>query len=227
MLYHARGGENVQKYALLFAALAVLLVGACRANSPDTPDIVARVNGMEIARSEFETELAFEISVFTRQGMELSAQDRETLKKLVVERLINNRLLLDAAQAAGITPDTVDVEASVLAIVRLYGDEDALAQELEVSGLTMDRFRMLVTEALIIEELFEAKLQLSAVQVTEEEIAAEVEKFLAAVGDVEELEDDLVWEYVANELARQKAEDLKYQFIKQLRDNSEIEYFGY
>ena len=54
---------------------------------------------------------------------------------------------------------------------------------------------MLVTEALMIEELFEAKLQLSAVQVTEEEIAAEVEKFLAAVGDVEELEDDLVWEY--------------------------------
>ena len=42
-------------------------------------------------------------------------------EKLVVERLINNRLLLDAAQAAGITPDTVDVEASVLAIVRLTG----------------------------------------------------------------------------------------------------------
>lgn len=214
----------MKKLAALGLVLLVFLTGC----APAAKGPVAIVNGVEIARADYERELHFELASFTRAGYELSKEELKIVEETVLERLINNCLLLGAAEAAGINRDSVDVQGTLEKIISNYEDEAEFEAELEANGFTREEFQELIAEALIIEELFELELKLSTVEVNDEEIEAEVQEYLDALGDeAEELDVEEVRSYFAYVLVQEKIHELKMGYIQELREQSDIQYLDF
>lgn len=203
---------------LLFSLF--LLVAAC------TPEPVAIVNGVKISRADYDMEYKYELSNYSQQGYQLEDDEKETLKEQVLDRLVNNQLLLQAAEKAGITRDTVDVQGTLDEIIQRYDDKDAFEADIKDSGFNIEEFKGLIADILIIEDLFEAKLNLSSLVIAEEEIETAAAEFLSSMGDeAAELDPDEVLEYIAYSLKEIKAGELKMEYIEKLREESDIEYF--
>lgn len=80
----------------------------------DIPDVVADVNGEKITRDDF-------IEAYQGQFQQMAAQsqatgqevDQDALKKEVVDNLVSNALLIQAADKAKISPSAKEVEATL------------------------------------------------------------------------------------------------------------------
>lgn len=215
-----------KKAVLGLAFLLAILIGC----TPVAQGPVAIVNGVEISRADYDRELEYELASFTQAGYKLSEEELRIVQESVLERLINNCLLLGAAEAAGITRESVDVEGTLEKIISNYEDEAQFQADLKENGFTLEEFRDLIAEALIIEDLFEAELKLSAVEVSEEVIDALVEEYLATLDedeDVEQLDMEAVRSYFAYALAQEKANAMRMDYIEELREQSEIEYLDF
>ena len=154
------------KRAFSLAALAVMMLGlaACRTQSvtpppapptqtpivivvtptPTEEPLAAMVNGEPITMAEYQRELArYEASLpqsnldpSTPEGQEALAQARAW----VLDRMIEQRLILQAAAQEGITVSDEEVEASVQSLIGDIGDE-AFRQHLADQGMSEEEFR--------------------------------------------------------------------------------------
>ncbi len=154
------------KRAFSLAALAVMMLGlaACRTQSvtpppapptqtpivivvtptPTEEPLAAMVNGEPITMAEYQRELArYEASLpqsnldpSTPEGQEALAQARAW----VLDRMIEQRLILQAAAQEGITVSDEEVEASVQSLIGDIGEE-AFRQHLADQGMSEEEFR--------------------------------------------------------------------------------------
>jgi len=219
-----KGGQVLLKklaVSVIIFTLSILTVGCGSKTNP-----VAIVNGMEISRADYDAELEFELYGFEQQGYQLKEEELEMVKEQVLDRLINNRLLLQAAEQAGISPDSVNADAELVEIIAGFESEEEFQAALKQSGFTLEVYTRLIAEYLMIEDLFEAELNISALTVSDEEVQTAVAEFMASISeeDAEDLDPEDVKEYFAYSLVQDKANQLKGDFIQELRENSEIEY---
>ncbi len=154
------------KRAFSLTALAVMMLGlaACRTQSvtpppapptqtpivivvtptPTEEPLAAMVNGEPITMAEYQRELArYEASLpqsnldpSTPEGQEALAQARAW----VLDRMIEQRLILQAAAQEGITVSDEEVEASVQSLIGDIGEE-AFRQHLADQGMSEEEFR--------------------------------------------------------------------------------------
>ncbi len=154
------------KRAFSLAALAMMMLGlaACRTQSvtpppapptqtpivivvtptPTEEPLAAMVNGEPITMAEYQRELArYEASLpqsnldpSTPEGQEALAQARAW----VLDRMIEQRLILQAAAQEGITVSDEEVEASIQSLVSEIGEE-AFRQHLADQGMSEEEFR--------------------------------------------------------------------------------------
>ncbi len=154
------------KKAFSLAALAVMMLGlaACRTQSvtpppapptqtpiviivtptPTEEPLAAMVNGEPITMAEYQRELArYEASLpqsnldpSTPEGQEALAQARAW----VLDRMIEQRLILQAAAQEGITVSDEEVEASIQSLISEIGEE-AFRQHLADQGMSEEEFR--------------------------------------------------------------------------------------
>ncbi|NNU27208.1 SurA N-terminal domain-containing protein [Isoptericola sediminis] len=118
---------------------------APEADLEDVPDVVAEVNGEEIGREEFVTSFEGQLqqAALSQQQSGAGEVDQDALKKQVVEQLVNNRLLTQAAADAGIEPTAKDVRATLEDVAAQNGLEsaDAVISALKEQGLTEEQVR--------------------------------------------------------------------------------------
>ncbi len=149
-----------------WAALAVMMMGlaACRTQSvtpppapptqtpivivvtptPTEEPLAAMVNGEPITMAEYQRELArYEASLpqsdldpSTPEGQEALAQARAW----VLDRMIEQRLILQAAAQEGITVSDEEVDASIRSLIGEIGEE-AFRQHLADQGMSEEEFR--------------------------------------------------------------------------------------
>ncbi len=213
----------MNRIALPLLALVLVFLSAC---APDVPGPVAIVNGIEISREEFDREVDYELASFIQGDYELTEEELELVQEAVLERLINNCLLLEAAAAVGITRETVDYEGTIAEIIANYESEAEFEAELLESGFSLEEFRGLIADALVIEELFEAELQLSSLEVSDEEIEVVVAEYLATMGEeAQDIDPEDVRFYVALSLLEEMAYEQKMAYTQGLWEQSDIEYF--
>ncbi len=154
------------KKAFSLAALAMMMLGlaACRTQSvtpppapptqtpivivvtptPTEEPLAAMVNGEPITMAEYQRELArYEASLpqsnldpSTPEGQEALAQARAW----VLDRMIEQRLILQAAAQEGITVSDEEVEASIQSLIGDIGEE-AFRQHLADQGMSEEEFR--------------------------------------------------------------------------------------
>ncbi|MTI96428.1 MAG: hypothetical protein FH749_13300 [Firmicutes bacterium] len=211
-----------RKLGLIGLAILIFAV-ACSSSEPAGP--VAIVNGSEISRSAFETELEYELEFYEMLGIELNDEDIAEIREGVLERLINIELLLGAAAAAGITTESVDVDAELDLIRDMFDTEDEFLGALESEGYTLDTYKQIMQEHLMVQALLDKELDFGNIELTPEELQ-ELEEFyddeFADLEDAPEREE--VLEYYSSLWIEEKADMIVWEYIEELRAESEIEY---
>lgn len=128
--------------ALLLTAGGVGAQTALPVDETGAP-IVARVNGQAITLAAFERALA-------RSGSpEASDPDAVVLRSAVLETMIDQLLIVQAATAGGLTVDDAALDAELASYVEAVGGAEAWANWLAENGYTEAEFRATLRESLL------------------------------------------------------------------------------
>jgi FKBP-type peptidyl-prolyl cis-trans isomerase (trigger factor) len=141
--------------------------------------IVATVNGEEITREQFET---IKAQVAAQQGFDVNTLDEATLAQLdteILESLISQALLRQAALDTGVTVPAEDIDAQVATVEQQFESIDAYQAALAAEGLTDESLRSQIERDLRTQAYLEQELQLSTITATEEEVNAAYEAVAA------------------------------------------------
>lgn len=210
------------KKIMVFALVIVMALTGCSKKGP-----VAIVNGVDISREDFDNELKFELAAYENQGVTLTDEQIDEVKKYVVDRLINTQLLKEAAAKAGITAASVDIDKELAAVKASFEDEATFEKALADANFTLEAYRSALTDVLMIEALFEKELELSKIEVGDEEIQEIVDLYLEKYEGEEEIDEEDLREYAAYNLKEQKAESMRSAYVEKLRKDSEIKYLNF
>ena len=120
------------------------------------PDVVAEVNGEEVTKEEFTPiyEAAFQQAAMQAQ-MSGEAPDEEALKKQTVDDLVDTELLVQEADARGlsVSDEDIDAELSDLARQNQMGSAEELLAAVEKQGVTEEQARSQVETQVLVEQL--------------------------------------------------------------------------
>ncbi len=101
---------------------------------PETlPDIVARVNGENVARAEFERAIR---NIEARAGRSVPADQRDEVYRGVLDELIAFKLVLAEARARNIGVSTEEVASRIAEIRKQFQTEDAFKKALASRQMT-------------------------------------------------------------------------------------------
>ncbi len=109
---------NHQHFLAVFVACSLLLGGACdKSASPGagSPEVIATVNGRDIAKSAFEHHLA---DITRQSGREVPAEQRGQL----LDQFLDMHLLAEAGEKAGIVKEQAVEDQIALARVKVMAD---------------------------------------------------------------------------------------------------------
>jgi parvulin-like peptidyl-prolyl isomerase len=125
---------------------------------------VAVVNDEEVSQKMFDWYLAERLGMLKQQG---TTMEEETLKTVVLEELISERLLVQGAREKGISISDEEVGREVELISQKVG-EDQFRKDLKDNRLTMEEFREVVRDKLMMNRF--AEYLLPEPEIKEEEI---------------------------------------------------------
>jgi peptidyl-prolyl cis-trans isomerase SurA len=159
---------------LLLCSLAPILLLAGAGYAQQVLDrIVAVVGDQIILQSELDTQLDLYISQM--RASVKSQKEREQLKKQLLEQMVNDRLLLNAAKKdtlIKVTPKEVDdaVQKQIESVKSEFTEEEFKAQ-LQAEGLTENelrkKYRDQIQDQMLIDRLVASKLQKVSVSAKE------------------------------------------------------------
>lgn len=110
--------------------------------TPLTADVVAEVNGQPISRGRFEAALE-------RRMMNTDAADTAALRDQVLDTLIEQELIAQAAAEWGISVSDAEVEAEIAALRNSVQGEEAWQDFLTMNGYNADEFFEAQRESLL------------------------------------------------------------------------------
>jgi parvulin-like peptidyl-prolyl isomerase len=120
--------------------------------------VAALVNGQPISSADYERQVEQVEAFFEQEG--LDAESEEGLERLaqarrqVLEQMIDQELIRQAAAEMGISISDEELESSIAGIVEQSGGEDGFYQSLEASGTTYDDFRQMLLDQLLSEAVY-------------------------------------------------------------------------
>jgi peptidyl-prolyl cis-trans isomerase C len=121
----------------------------------ELPSVVARVNGEEIGRGEFDIAIK---SLEARVGASVPPDRRDEVFRGILDQLIGYRLLLQETKARHVEVTDQEVDARVADIRGQFPDEAALANVLKAQSKTVDDLKRETRENLVIEKLLREEL---------------------------------------------------------------------
>ena len=146
------------KFSSLILAATALSLAPSFSNPVEVNGIAASVNGSVVTKNEVGFMLApiyAQLATqFPRRGPEFERQFAEA-QKAVLQELIDRRIILDEfkQQGMGIRPEIIDQEIK-RQIRELYnGDEAKLREELKANRLTMERYREITREKMVVQAM--------------------------------------------------------------------------
>lgn len=199
------------------------------ADVSDVPDVVAEVNDEEISKEDF---VAFYEPQFQQQAMAAQQGGQETdqaeLKTQVAEQLVDNRLLVQAAEDAGIEATDEDIDAVLEEVAQQngMGSADEVITALEEQGQAEDDIRTDAATQHLLDTYIAQEADIS--EPSDEELKKQYEEMKkqaqeqqgaaggggqqAEVPPFEEVRDQIADQAVAeqeNEVATQKVQELR------------------
>jgi peptidyl-prolyl cis-trans isomerase C len=102
------------------------------------PDVVARVNGENITKADFETAVK---NVEARAGEPVPADQRDRIYRGLLDQLIGYKLLEQETKARKVQVPQTDIDARVAEIQKQFPNEDAFKKALQEQHVTVDQLK--------------------------------------------------------------------------------------
>jgi foldase protein PrsA len=147
MSRHSRPTAIVVAAVLLLVAFAA---AGCSKSGPASADVIARVNGVDILKATIDKQIAqmkvqspktFE----STQGVQIEQQYRAQL----LDNLIRQELVNEAAKSLGVTVTTKQVDDYVTGLEQQYGSKAALETAMKTAGIDATALREQITNSLL------------------------------------------------------------------------------
>jgi len=119
-----------------FALLFCMAVAGCR-SSQRSADVLAKVNGKPILRSEVDT---YYRSQTAESPQPPSSEQATTLRLNILKELVNQELMMQRAQKLGLLATDEEVESKVAEMKAPYTQEE-FDKRLKERGITLDDFK--------------------------------------------------------------------------------------
>jgi peptidyl-prolyl cis-trans isomerase C len=119
------------------------------------PDVLARVNGEAITRTEFEQAVQ---SLEGRAGSPVPPDQRDRIFRSVLDDLVGYTLLKQEATARSVTVPDADVEARIGEIRSQFPSEDVFMQMLIERNMTLDQIRTDARQDMAIGKMIEDEI---------------------------------------------------------------------
>jgi peptidyl-prolyl cis-trans isomerase C len=146
-------------------AATPLPAGAALGSSPvkpvpaELPDLVARVNGESITRSDFERALQ---SVEGRAGGPVPPDQRDTVYRRVLDELVSYTLLTQEAGARKVAVPDAEVNARIAQIQSQFPSEEEFKKLLAERKVTLDQVKNDTRRDLVVARLLQTEVEAKA-----------------------------------------------------------------
>ncbi len=186
------------------------------------PDVIARVNGEEIAGEQYKALYDQAMQMAAMQGQDsadfaIQMQIRQDVRN----QLIGQALLMQAAAKEDIMVDDADVESEFQMIVKQVGGVEAMAGELAKAGMTEQQLRSDIHNQIRIRQYLRISVNVEDIVVTEEEVRAfydEVSEQQEGVPPFAEVQ-----EQVRTQLWQEREQKLIAALVDELRSQADVD----
>lgn len=183
---------------------------------------VATVNGTAIPQSDYDTSVRQLTEGAVAQG--LDASDPEIASEIstqALDTLVNTELLLQAADAAGVSVDATAIDDRLAQITDELGGPEAFASRITELGLTDEIVRRDISRELVIQEFLTQKVAEIDTTVTEEEVTTLYESVGGEAGGNPPLEE--IRDQVVAQAQFLKEQEFVQAYVEELRIDATIE----
>ncbi len=204
----------LEKEGRISTGLFTGVISRMEANKP-----AALVNDVKIPQSEFNSSLKQLTEMAAKQGADTS--DQTALRDQAINTLVNGELLRQAAIAAGMTASAEAIEKRFNEIRDGIGGADQLAQRLVEFGVTEESLRRDIENEILIQGLFDSKVGIKDIVVSDEEINGFYESIAAGSKDIPALAE--VRTQIEAQIRQEKEQQLINSYIEELRAAAKVE----
>lgn len=183
---------------------------------------VALVNGVKISKADYDNNIKQIGMSLSQQGADITNPDVQAgMQTQAIDTLVNTELLRQLSIAEGFVVDPEDVQSRYDQIQASVGGPETLAQRMQEAGVTEEALRRDITNEQLIEQLISEKIDLSTIEITDEEVEAFYEQVGGEAAGLPPL--DTIREDVIARLRFDKEQALVNEYIQQVRSEASIE----
>lgn len=204
--------------------MLMLTMWAC-SNDDETAEngkAVAIVNGTEITEDELNRYVEQYKTVYANLGVDFESEEGkkmiEELQTEVLNGLIDQQIIIQAAQKEGYSADPAEVEKMVEDFTAQFESKEKMKETLDALNMTEEDLEKEIEQSIIYNQYVED--QIGEVEVTEEELE---EAYAAHEKETGEELDEEMKQTISNQLVMQKEQEAFQKLVERLKQESEIE----
>ncbi len=130
------------------------------------PDVVAKVNGVEIKSNSIK----FQLSSAMRKGQrKFSPAEKREIVSGLIDKEIVRELVHQEGKAAKVTIDSESVEKEIKGIMKPYKNKEAFVKALKARGITEDDLRSSIKVDLIAKKMIDDQVR-GKIKITDEDV---------------------------------------------------------
>ena len=150
---------------VLGAAAALLLPAIGCSGKQEGSDVMAKVNGRKISRSEVDKYYNNQTAEAPQQP---SAEQADSLRLSILKQLIDNEMLMQRAEKLGLLATDDEINSKLAEIKAPFSQED-FDKRLKDRGITLDDFKRDLRRSLTIEKVLNKEIT-SKINISDEDI---------------------------------------------------------
>ena len=166
--------KTLYQLAAVFALILVFLPAMAQEKQSSAKN-AALVNGVAIPMDQYNKELNIQLDRVTQQGKQVTDDQLATLKKNILESLIEREILYQQSQKVGIQVTDQKVDDQLAAIKKRFPNEAEYKNALSKMNLSEEEVKVQIKRGLSIRELIDQKIT-SKVVITDAESKAYYDK---------------------------------------------------
>lgn len=120
------------------------------------PEVVARVNGQDVKKSELEMAVK---TLEDRAGRGVPPEQRDTVYRQVLDRIIGFHLLVQEAKTRNMVAPPWEVDGQIAELKKQFPTEEQFQQMLKTRGVTFDQLRAETADSAAVNKMLEGELE--------------------------------------------------------------------
>jgi peptidyl-prolyl cis-trans isomerase C len=120
------------------------------------PEVVARVNGEDVKRTEVDMAIK---TLEDRARSAVPPEQRDVVYRQVLDRIIGFHLLVQEARSRKLVAPPWEVDGQIDQIKKQFPTEDAFKQMLQARGVTLERLRADTADTIAVNQMLQAELE--------------------------------------------------------------------